>query len=132
MNSTVISITMYLFAANLVAGAIYVFGQKKVGLLRSEYFFIYLPWLALMVLMPSFEVLPGVDDTELSLRYFLFLVQGFSCGIFGGMVLLPRFWIRAETTFEKLRVTAISSLLVSALYMFTRWLLLLAFQFLLK
>lgn len=132
MSSTVISITIFLFAANLVAGVIYVFGQKRVGLLWIEYPFIYMPWLAFMVLLPSFSVLPGVADNDLALKYFLFMVQGFGCGVFGGMVLLPRFWIRADTTAEKLKVTLISSLIISLLYLFSRWLLLQAFYYILK
>ncbi len=132
MNSTIISITIYLFAANLVAGGIYVFGKKKVGLLRIEYPFIYTPWLAFMVLLPSFSTLPGVAESDLALKYFLLMVQGFSCGIFGGMVLLPRFWIKADTTAQKLKITLISSLVVTILYLFSRWLLLQAFYYILK
>jgi len=132
MNSTIISITIYLFAANLVAGGIYVFGQKKVGLLWIEYPFIYMPWLAFMMLLPSFSTLPGVADSDLSLKYFLLMVQGFSCGIFGGLVLLPRFWIKADTTAQKLKITLISSLIVTVLYLISRWLLLQAFYYILK
>jgi len=130
MSQTIISITLYLFAANLVAGAIYIFGKKKAGLLWLEYPFIYMPWLALMLIMPNFSALPIGSD--LSLKYFLFMVQGFSCGIFGGMVLLPRFWVSGETAVEKLRITAISSLLISALYLFSRWLLLQGFYYILR
>ncbi len=130
MSNTVISITMYFFAANIVAGAIYIFGQKKVGLLRIEYLFIYTPWLALMLIMPNFTELPV--GTDMSLKYFLIMVQGFSCGIFGGMVLLPRFWVSADSVAEKLRITAISSLIISTLYLFSRWLLLQAFYYVLR
>lgn len=132
MSSTIISITIYLFAANLVAGVIYMFGQKKVGLLWIEYPFIYMPWLAFMLLLPSFSTLPGVADNDLALKYFLLMVQGFGCGIFGGSVLLPRFWIQADTAAEKLKVTFISSLIISLLYLFSRWLLLQAFHYILK
>lgn len=132
MSSTIISITIYLFAANLVAGGIYIFGQKKVGLLWIEYPFIYMPWLAFMVLLPSFSTLPGVADNDLALKYFLLMVQGFGCGIFGGSVLLPRFWIQADTTVEKLKITFISSLVITALYLLSRWLLLQAFYYILK
>jgi len=132
VSSTIISITIYLFAANLVAGGIYIFGQKKAGLLWIEYPFIYMPWLAFMLILPSFSTIPGVAENDLALQYFLLMVQGFSCGIFGGMVLLPRFWIKADTTAQKLKITFISSLVVTILYLFSRWLLLQAFYYILK
>jgi hypothetical protein len=132
VSSTVISITIYLFAANLVAGVIYMFGQKKAGLLWIEYPFIYMPWFAFMILFPSFSALPGVANNDLALKYFLLMVQGFGCGVFGGMVLLPRFWIQAETIVDKLRITLTSSLIISLLYLFSRWLLLQAFHYILK
>ncbi|HKI47386.1 MAG TPA: hypothetical protein VKA08_18800 [Balneolales bacterium] len=132
MSSTIISITIYLFAANMVAGGIYIFGQKKVGLLWIEYPFIYTPWLAFMFLLPSFSTIPGVADNDLALKYFLLMVQGFSCGIFGGSVLLPRFWIQADSTAEKLKITIISSLVVTMAYLFSRWLLLQGFYYILK
>ncbi|MFC1546041.1 hypothetical protein ACFL4I_01315 [Pseudomonadota bacterium] len=131
MSSIVISFTIYLFAANIVAGTIYIFGSKKAGLLRIEYPFIYLPWIALMVIMPEFTKLPWLAESELSLKYFLFMLQGFSCGVIGGGILLPRLFIHSETTRDKLRVTLISALLFSGFYLFTRWLLLEAFKLLL-
>jgi len=107
------------------------FGREKAGLLRIEYPFIYLPWITLMVIMPAFTSLPGVADSELSLKYFLFMLQGFSCGVIGGGVLLPRLFINSKTTMDKLKVTLISALTFSGFYLFTRWLLLEAFKFLL-
>lgn len=107
------------------------FGQKRVGLLWIEYPFIYTPWLAFMLLLPSFSTLPEVAENDLALKYFLVMVQGFGCGIFGGSVLLPRFWIQAETTVEKLKITMISSLVITMLYLTTRWLLLQAFYYIL-
>lgn len=102
-NSIVISFMIYLVAANIVAGTIYVFAHKKAGLLRIEYPFIYLPWIARMVIMPEFTKLPGLAESELSLKYFLFMLQGFSCGVIGGGILLPRLFIRSETTRDKLQ-----------------------------
>jgi hypothetical protein len=131
MSSQVISFTLFFFTANLVAGAVYMFGQKRLGLLWQEYPFIYTPWLAMMLLMPEFMSLPGIGDGELALKYFLFMVQGFSCGVFGGAILFPRLWIKVETTAEKLKVTAISSLVLGAIYLFLRWLLLQGFVYIL-
>lgn len=124
MNNVVILFTVYFLAANLVAGAIYIFGQKKAGLLWSEYPFIYAPWLAMMIVFDDFSNLPGLAESDLSLKYFLMLVQGFSCGILGGAVLLPRFFIRSQGVMDKLRTTLLSSLTISILFLVSRFLLL--------
>lgn len=121
MDSILISVTLYLISANVVAGVIYVFGQKKVGLLWAEYPFIYTPLIIFQILMPQFMAIPDLAETENSLKYFLFMLQGFSCGVLGGMILIPRFFIAATTTFEKLKVTLISSLGMAGMYLVTRW-----------
>lgn len=131
MSSFVISLSLYLLSANVVAGAFYVFGRKKAGLLWVEYPFIYTPWIVLQLLTPAFEEIPALAGMDISFKYFLFMLQGFSCGVMGGMILLPRFFVKADTVWEKLRVTMISSLLMGILYLITRYLLLEAFRFLL-
>lgn len=131
MSSFVISLSLYLLSANIVAGAFYVFGRKRAGLLWIEYPFIYTPWIVLQLLTPGFEAIPALAQMEASFTYFLFMLQGFSCGVMGGMILLPRFFVKAESAREKLRITIISSLLMAALYLITRYLLLEAFRFLL-
>lgn len=124
MNNIIMLFTVYFLAANIVAGAIFVFGQKKAGLLWYEYPFIYVPWLAMMLMFDNFSSLPGVGGTDLSLKYFLLLVQGFSCGIMGGAILLARFFVRAQSVVEKLTVTVSSSLIMGVVYLISRFLLL--------
>lgn len=131
MNSVLISITLYLISANIMAGVIYMFGQKKVGLLWIEYPFIYAPLLIFQFLMPQFMSIPDLAESANSLKYFLFMLQGFSCGVIGAMILLPRFFIPATTTLEKLKITAISCLGMSAMYLITRWIFFEALRFLL-
>ncbi len=129
MDSMVISITIYLITANLVAGTIYFFGQKRLGLLWFEYPFIYLPWLALQLITREFVAL-DFESNDLLFKYFLFMMQGFSCGLLGGSILLARFIFPAETPWQKLRVTALSAVAFSLLYLFSRWVLLEMFYFL--
>ncbi|ATX81056.1 hypothetical protein Ga0123462_0178 [Mariprofundus ferrinatatus] len=130
MNSVLISVTLYLISANIMAGVIYVFGQKKVGLLWLEYPFIYTPLIIFQFLMPQFMSIPDLAETENALKYFLFMLQGFSCGVIGAMILLPRFFIPATTTIEKLKVTALSSLAMGGVYLITRWIFFEALRFL--
>lgn len=131
MNSLVISLTIYLIAANLVAGTIYVFGQKKLGLLWIEYPFIYTPWVILLLIMPEFTKTLGLADLDPSLMFFLFMMQGFSCGILGGVVLLPRFFFKAESRWEKLKITMLSALVMGMFYLVSRYLLLEMFRWVL-
>lgn len=131
MNSELISITLYLISANIMAGVIYVFGQKKVGLLWQEYPFIYAPLIIFQFLMPQFMSIPGLAENANSLKYFLFMLQGFSCGVIGAMILLPRFFVPATTTIEKLKVTAMSCMAFSLGYLVTRWIFFEALRFLL-
>ncbi|OIO67481.1 MAG: hypothetical protein AUJ57_11255 [Zetaproteobacteria bacterium CG1_02_53_45] len=131
MNSTMISVTLYMVSANIMAGVIYIFGQKKAGLLWIEYPFIYAPLIIFQFLMPQFMSLPGLAENANSLKYFLFMLQGFSCGVIGAMILLPRFFVPATTTLEKLKVTAVSCLAMSTTYLITRWIFFEALRFLL-
>jgi len=124
MSDIVILFTIYFLAANLVAGGIYVFGQKRLGLLWFEYPFIYMPWLAMIVMLGDFSRIPGAADAGVSLKYFLLLVQGFSCGILGGAALLARFFFAAATALDKLKVTLLSSLTVAVLFLVSRIILL--------
>jgi len=131
MSSFIISLTIYLLAANIVAGTIYIFGQKKAGLLWMEYPFIYTPWLIMQFLMPEFMELPGIADMEISLKYFLLMVQGFSCGVMGGAILLPRLFIHSQSVVDKFKVTVTSSLVVGLVYLISRFVLLEMFKWLL-
>lgn len=124
MSNVIMLFTIYFLAANIVAGTIYVFGRERAGLLWFEYPFIYMPWLVMVAMLGDFSALPGVAGTEVTLKYFLLLVQGFSCGIVGGAALLARFIFQAQGTAEKLKVTFLSSLTVSVLYLISRFLLL--------
>ena len=131
MNSLIISLTLYLISANLVAGTIYFFGQKKIGLLWIEYPFIYTPWVILLLIMPEFTKLLAFADLDPSLKFFLFMLQGFSCGMLGGAVFLPRFFIKAETSWDKLKITMLSSLAMGMAYLISRYLLLEMFKWVL-
>ena len=81
--------------------------------------------------MPQFMSLPGLAENANSLKYFLFMLQGFSCGVIGAMILLPRFFVPATTTLEKLKITALSCLAMSITYLITRWIFFEALRFLL-
>lgn len=131
MSSFIISLTIYLLAVNIVAGTIYIFGQKKAGLLWVEYPFIYTPWVIMQFLVPEFMELPGIADMEISLKYFLLMVQGFSCGVMGGAILLPRLFLHSQSVAAKLKVTVVSSLAVGLIYLISRFLLLEMFRWLL-
>jgi hypothetical protein len=128
MDSVVISVSLYLISANIIAGTIYMFGQKKIQLLWLEYPFIYTPLIAFQFLMPQFMEIPGLAETELSLKFFLFMLQGFSCGVVGGVILLPRFFYKAESVLEKLKITISSSIIISLGYLISRWVLLEMFR----
>lgn len=124
MNNLIMLFTIYFLAANIIAGVIFMFGQKKAGFFWFEYPFIYVPWLAMMLVFDDFSSLPGVAGTDMALKYFLLLVQGFSCGILGGAILLARFIVHADSITGKLKITLLTSLAVSMLYLVSRFLLL--------
>lgn len=122
MDSYLLSFTLYAVPANLIGGMFYVVGKQKAGLLKAEYPFIYLPWLALVVLSWGFF---DVADQfhEISLRVFILVLQSVGCGVLGGLVLWPRFIFPVDTTYEKLRLTCISALAAVGIYIVTRILL---------
>lgn len=125
MDSFFFSFTLYAIPANFIGIMFFLVGKNKVGLLNAEYFFIYVPWFSLIVLSwLFFEDAQGITD-ELSLQAFLVILQSVSCGILGGLVLLPRFLFKSRvsassTTAEKLRFTCISSLVMTSIYIVSR------------
>ncbi|MDX8395077.1 MAG: hypothetical protein R8K22_01530 [Mariprofundaceae bacterium] len=74
-----------------------------------------MPWLALQWVTLWFNELP-VADVDLSFKYFLLMLQGFSCGVIGGFILLPRCFIKSEMVRDKLRISRISCFGVTAIY----------------
>lgn len=84
-----------------------------------------------MLIMPEFTKTIGLAEVDPSLKFFLFMLQGFSCGILGGIVLLPRFFIKVETTWDKLKITMASSLVMGMVYLISRYLLLEMFKWVL-
>ncbi|MDX8390034.1 MAG: hypothetical protein R8M38_06030 [Mariprofundaceae bacterium] len=128
MSSLVISFTMYFVVANIVFGTFYMFGKDKYGFLAVEYPFIYMPWLALQLITPSFVNLP-LAETDLAFKYFLFMMQGIGCGVIGGGVLFPRLFFIANSAWQKLRITIISSVVMAMLYLASRAILLELFRY---
>lgn len=131
MNSVMISVTLYLISVNIMTGVIYVFGKQRAGLLWIEYPFVYVPLIIFQFLLPQFMAIPELAQSENSLKYFLFMLQGFSCGVLGAMILIPRFFIPATTTAEKLKITILSSLGMAVMYLVTRWIFFEALRYLL-
>jgi hypothetical protein len=122
-DSYFLSFTLYAIPANLISGMCYVVGRKKLGLLLSEYFFIYMPWLVLVLLSRGFFGDHQLVTDDITLNTFILLVQSVACGVLGGSILWARFIFKADSTLEKLRITALSALAVSAVYAVTRILL---------
>jgi hypothetical protein len=125
MNDYFFSFTLYAIPANFIVIMFYITGKDKVGLLKGEYFFIYVPWFGLVILSwLFFDDMQKITD-ELSLQAFLVILQSVGCGILGGMVLLPRFLFRNRihadsSPLGKLRFTALSSVIMTGIYVITR------------
>jgi len=119
-ESYFLSFTLYAIPANIIGGMCFVIGREKLGLMRLEYFFIYVPWLVLILLTGGFFGTGAMVTDDMSLNTFITLVQSIACGVLGGAILWPRFYFKAETTNEKLRITALSTISVSVVYAFTR------------
>ncbi|MDX8411006.1 MAG: hypothetical protein R8K46_03910 [Mariprofundaceae bacterium] len=122
-DSYFLSFTLYAIPANLISGMCYVIGRKKLGLMFSEYFFIYSPWIVLVLLSRGFFGDHQLVTDDMTLNTFILLAQSVACGVLGGSILWFRFLFRADTTFGKLRITALGALAVSAVYAVTRILL---------
>jgi len=120
MNEFFFSFTLYAIPPNLIVGIFYVMGREKAGLLKSEYLFIYLPGLALMLLAWGFFGGTELLVEEETLRLFIVVMQAFGCGVLGGFVLLPRYFFPAETMKQKLRITFISAMALSTFYVVSR------------
>jgi len=120
VDSYFLSFTLYAIPANIIGGMCFVIGRKKLGLILPEYFFIYMPWLVLVLLSKGFFGAGQLATDDITLNTFILLVQSVACGVLGGAILWPRFLFKADTSFEKLRITALIALAASAVYAFTR------------
>jgi len=123
MDSYFLSFTLYAIPANIIGGMCYVMGKKKAGLILPEYFFIYLPWLVLVLLSKGFFGAGQLATDDITLNTFILLVQSVACGVLGGAILWPRFLYKADTALGKIRITATIAVAASAVYALTRVLL---------
>lgn len=117
MNPYLLSFLLYAVPANIIAGMILLFGRRRqVRWLAVEYPFIYLPWLAFLVLVTL--VFGGIESTPNNPKFMqaIVVLQSFGSGIMGGAVLFPRLLIPAGCRRRILTVTFASACVVSFLY----------------
>jgi len=122
MNDYLFSFMLYAVPANLITVPIMVFGRKRVRWHVLEYPFIYLPWLAFIALMMVIFGRFGQVQTSTGVRAFLLILQSIGSGIMGGVILLPRLFIKQQKLSPVL-VTIISAFTVALLYVWFRALL---------
>lgn len=101
----------------MIAAAIVIAGVKKMQVkwYPAEYLFIYLPWLAFILL--TYVIFGGLDKVpELAaVKVFLLIFQSVGSGLMGGLVLMPRLVIR-QSKLSSLTITAISATCIAVLY----------------
>ena len=115
MYRTLWVIGLYAVPAYLLSLPIWVFGRKRAGFLKRELLFILIPitcWFSM-----AFIPLPTPKKSLAN------LIEVILCGFLGGLILVPRLFIRPEGNREKFRVTLYSSIAVAIagvlIYFFT-------------
>lgn len=124
MNAYLLSFLIFSVFSNIIGGLIYYKGTKHhTEWLPFEYLFTYTPWFAFLLLAKIF--FGGLESLwEDPGLHAILILQSVSAGVFGGLILLPRLFIKMKTARSRMLLTSLTALGLTALYSIMRIILL--------
>ena len=122
MDNYFFSFLLYTVFANIFAGIFWILG--KTGRIKTdwhpiEYPFIYLPWIVFVVIYSLFFGDLNALNAKPVMNAVLAL-QSVGAGVMGGLVCLPRILMKADSISRKIKITAISAVVLSIVSTFFR------------
>lgn len=121
MNALALSFFTFIVPAAAVGALVHSRGRERMqNVLPFEFLFLFTPYITLLVMGIAFFGSISYFDDHTSIWLYFWLLQAFSAGILGGFVLMPRYFVKAETTAARILVNTIGALAISAIFAFSR------------
>lgn len=121
MGALSLSFFTFILPAITVGALVHSRGRERMqNVLPFEFIFIFMPYITLLIMGFAFFGSISYFDDHTSVWLYFWLLQAFSAGILGGFVLMPRYFVKAETTAARILVNTIGGLTISAIFAFSR------------
>jgi len=120
MSALASSFVVYSCVTATVGGMVHSKGRERAYIAPFEFIFLFMPWLTLLAMAMFFFGSIEIFHQRSGVWMYFWVLQTISAGIIGGFVLMPRYFVKADTTASRLLVNMIGGLAFSALFAFTR------------
>ncbi len=114
------SLLIYTCVIAVFASMVHSKGRRLTKLAPFEISFLFMPWLTIVLMAFIFFGSVEAFYQRSPIWVFFWLLQVVGAGMVGSFVLMPRYFIKAETTTAKILVNLVAGLSLSALFAFTR------------
>ena len=120
MGAILQSLLIYTCVIAVFASMVHSKGRRLARLEPYELSFLFVPWCTVVAM--AYIFFGSVDEfyQRSPIWVFFWLLQVVGAGMVGSFVLMPRYFVKADTLGAKLMVNLIASLSLSALFAFTR------------
>ena len=114
------SLLIYACVIAVFASMVHSKGRRLNKLAPFEISFLFMPWLTVVAM--AFIFFGSVEEfyQRSPIWVFFWMLQVVGAGMVGSFVLMPRYFVKAETLGAKILVNLIASLSLSFLFAFTR------------
>jgi len=123
MSAILQSLLIYTGVIAVFATMVHSKGRHLNRLAPYEFLFLYMPWCTIVAM--AFLFFGSVETLyeRTPIWVFFWLLQVAGAGVVGSFVLMPRYFVKAETVMAKVLINTVAGLSVSMIFAFTRLLL---------
>lgn len=114
------SLAIYALATAIVGAAVHSKGRLLKTIHPFEFLFLFMPWATLVLMGVAFFGSLDYFYENSGIWLYFWILQIISAGILGGFVLMPRYFVKADTIAAKMLVNTIGGLVISLTFAFTR------------
>jgi len=120
MSALAQSFVIYSAITAAVGGMVHSKGRELEKVAPYEFLFLYMPWLALLGMAVAFFGSVDFYVDRSGIWEAFWILQTISAGIIGGFVLMPRYFVKADSMGAKMLVNLISGLVISMVFAHSR------------
>ena len=121
MGALAQSFVIYSAVTAMVGGMVHSKGRELQKIAPFEFLFLYMPWLALLAMAVAFFGSVDFYVERSGIWQAFWILQTISAGIIGGFVLMPRYFVKADSMGAKMLVNLISGTVISIVFAHSRF-----------
>lgn len=123
MSAILQSLLIYSCVIAVFASMVHSKGRHLNRLAPFEFLFLFMPWLTVIAMAYIFFGSVETLYERTPIWIFFWLLQVVGAAVVGSFVLMPRYFVKAETVIAKVLVNTVAGLSISIIFAFTRLLL---------